>query len=313
MLELNGDGREAIGVNVEPHKISGVLTNLAGHIKSRYQDLVLPTESQEELLTKIKSVGDTLTGRSERRKLNGIGLASHGIVDKNGIVVKAARLTCWEGVNIPQFMAAAFDIPFAISDSTRAKAIAEYWFGAANGIEEFLLLDLGFGIGASLVTGGVPVDGATNSAGEIGHSVVVRDGRLCRCGMTGCLETVASLPAIEEEFCSRHHEFANIDYAAIVQLARQGHDGAEAVLKEAGEYIGMVASTIINFLNPGHTVICGEIILAGEMIMSAIDESLRAHTLPIAYNAMKVVIGSLGQDASALGAASCILSSVFEQ
>ena len=162
---------------------------------------VEPEDSRETLLHKTRTVGRRLIKNSIKSKLMGVGFAYHGIVNKkSGVVLTSAGLPMWEGVNIYDFLKKTFNMPFDVDDSSRCKAVSENRFGVVKDIGDFVLLDLGVGIGCAVITGGKSLPGSTSAGGELGHNVAVMNGKLCRCGMKGCLETVASIPSIINTF-----------------------------------------------------------------------------------------------------------------
>ena len=151
LLRLNPDGKEAIGLEIEPHRISGGLVNLSGEMKFHKSTAIKPSDSQKIILSKLRGLAQQLLKKAVRRRLAGIGLAYHGIINRQtGEVLQAARLPNWEGVNVYEFFKKNFRLPFEIEDASRSKAIAEHWFGAAADIDDFLLLDIGVGIGCAV-------------------------------------------------------------------------------------------------------------------------------------------------------------------
>ena len=311
ILRLNADGRNAIGIHLDSQKLSGAIVNLGGEVKI-YEELTLSaTDSRHILLRKITKVIKGLLRNSDKSTLLGIGLAYHGIVDnKTGIVRQAAHLPGWEGVDIHTFFSQTFGIPFEIEDNSRTKAIAEYWYGVARGICDFVLLDIGDGIGCAVMTNGIVQCGATNSAGEIGHNPVVWNGKSCRCGRTGCLETVASMSALQE----RLSDYGNkVSFEDIVRLSSQGNDDVIKTINEVGGYIGLATSSLINILNPSHLVLSGELLRLGVVLENAIRKAIERHTIDSSYKALKIMKGKLGNHCAVVGAATLMLKKVFER
>ena len=312
LLQLNANGRQAVGLQLEPHKISGVVINLRGQIKNQETVTLDPGDSQKIILCKIRTIGEKLIKKAIKTRLLGIGLAAYGIIDKeSGVIVQSSLLPASEGVNIYDFLKETFKLPCAAEDTSRSEAIAEHWFGAAMDIDDFVLLDLGIGIGCAIVTGGRPLHGSTSSAGEMGHTIVVPDGKVCRCGMKGCLETVAAIPSVERIFAERYRRYGSLPYSEIAAMAKQGNSAAVEVVAETGKYIGMATSNLINILNPGHLIICGELLSAGDVLEDAIKASLKSHTIASSYKALQITRGQIGRNSAAVGTATLILSGVF--
>ena len=130
--------------------------------------------------------------------IKGIGFDFPGQVDyKTGVVKLAPNIPGWVNVPIAQMIEEAFHIPTRIDNDVRCAALGEMNFGAGKGCQNFVCITVGTGIGSGLVINGQLVRGAANAAGEIGHiKLQMKDGPICGCGDTGCLEAFASGPSI---------------------------------------------------------------------------------------------------------------------
>jgi predicted NBD/HSP70 family sugar kinase len=312
LLRVNGDAREAVGLHVEAHRISGCLVNLSGQVKLHEVVALGPADSQESLCRKIRIVGERLISKADKSKLLGVSLAYYGNVDKkSSIVFEASGLHGWIGVNIKEFLEKTFNLPCAIEDSTRSIAIAEHWFGSAKEIDSFVNIELGDGIGCAVVLDGNALGGATNSAGEVGHFVVIPDGDMCRCGKRGCLETVASTRAVEQEFRRQFPEYCDISYAEIAEMVSKGHSGAKKLLERAGKYVGLALSYMVNAINPQYVIIFGELLDDGGVVERAIRAALQEYTLASLYKPLQVIRSRMSHDAAAMGVATLLLSQLF--
>ncbi len=132
------------------------------------------------------------------KDIDGIGFDFPGQVDyKTGVVKLAPNIPGWVNVPIAQMIEEEFHIPTRIDNDVRCAALGEMKFGAGQGCENFVCITVGTGIGSGLVVNGQLVRGASNAAGEIGHiKLQMKDGLICGCGDTGCLEAYASGPSI---------------------------------------------------------------------------------------------------------------------
>jgi len=312
LLQLNGISREAVGIDVSPNHVLGVAVDLTGNVKATKKLTLQNSTSQKVILNKIRQVGQALLKEIPPGQRLGVGLAHHGVVNAHsGEVLQAAHLLHWKGVKLHEYISNAFAVPYSTDDTSRCKARAEFHFGAARNINNFLFIELSVGIGAVVFTDGRPQRGSSNSAGELGHCVVIKSGPQCWCGMRGCLETVASIHAIEKKYDSLTRSKHTTAYSEIARLTREGNSAAIDIITEAGRYVGMAISSLVNVLNPGNVVLCGELLEAGEVIRAAIIESMRDHTIRTSYEAMQIVEGKLGSDSAAIGAATMLLDRVF--
>lgn len=314
LLYINPKGAEAIGVCVEPHRISAAVVNLKGIIEYRCSKSITASDTAVSLLSKIQNIISSLMKKTSADKLAGIGLGYFGILDTDtGKIIKAANFPQWQGVNIYEYLEESFDIPWVVEDTSRCIAMAEHWFGAARQIEDFVLLDAGTGIGAILVIHGSPLAGVKNQAGELGHIVVQSQGRLCQCGKKGCLETEASLDSVVENFRNQNPEHHKINYKGIVKLASQQHEAAFQALQNAGRHIGTALSHLLNIYNPGQVVFCGEMFENNKILENSVKQVLHENLFENSYKATVFHNSTIKKGNTEIGAAALILKKTFEK
>ena len=171
------------------------------------------------------------------RPLLGIGIASPGIVDADGVVVTAAHLG-WKDVPLAAELGAEFALPVAVVNDANAAALAELMFGEGTATN-LICVRVDEGVGAGLVLDGRLYAGSSYAAGEIGHVVVDPDGTRCACGKRGCLETEVSEPLLAR------------------LLEADGSDGT-AVLDRAGEHLGTALATVLSALDVTDVVLSGQ-------------------------------------------------------
>jgi len=251
------------------------------------------------------------------RDLVAVGVSFGGPVDfPAGRTVTCHHLPGWEGLPLRDLIAERTGLPTMVDNDANAAALGEVTFGAARGCQHVLYLTVSTGIGAGLVLNGQIHRGANSMAGELGHTLVAPDGPRCTCGRIGCLEAMASGPAIARaagealaagapsalqaippsQLTARHvSELANADALA----AR--------IMQEAGEYLGQAIAGAVNLLNPQMVVIGGGVSQAGEVLLRPVRAAVRRHTVPQSLRDLRIVIGQLGQRAGLLGAVALAL------
>ena len=176
--------------------------------------------------------------------------------------------------------------------------------GAAVGAHDLIYLKIATGIGAGLVLGGRLHRGATGIAGEFGHVIVDPQGRVCRCGNRGCLETVASVPA---QLDLLRPLTRDLDIAGMLDLAQGGDVATSRVIVDAGRAIGRVLADVVNIVNPELVVVGGDLGGAGDAVLDGVTESIRRYALPAASDAVAVRTGVLGDRAEVLGALNLVI------
>ncbi|QNE34028.1 ROK family transcriptional regulator [Leifsonia shinshuensis] len=185
--------------------------------------------------------------------------------------------------------AGRFSAPLTLDNNTRLAGLGEAVWGRADDADSLLYLRLGDGVGGGLVVSGRLVSGASGSAGEVGHVTVEPDGLPCWCGKTGCLETVASVPAIQERL-------------AAVRAGDGDEDGsaADAVVRAAGEATGRALAAASVVVDPRDIVIAGDV-LRFPGFLDAARESFARETLLVG-GGDRLRVSTLRDEAGALGA-----------
>ena len=193
LVDVAADGRHVLCLDLsEPARFVGAIVNLAGKVVVR-RTYDRKSRTGRSAVTLVRRICRELVADAERPLL-GIGVASPGIVDADGVVVTAAHLG-WAGVPLGADLAAEFALPVAVVNDANAAALAELTFGEQTA-GNLVCVRVDEGVGAGLVLDGRLFAGSTYAAGEIGHVVVVPDGALCACGKRGCLETEVSEPLL---------------------------------------------------------------------------------------------------------------------
>jgi glucokinase len=233
-----------------------------------------------------------------------------------GVVHFAPNLR-WENVPLRAELERALGLPVAVTNDVRAATWGEWRCGAGAGVADLVVLFVGTGIGGGVVSGGRMLVGHSNTAGEVGHTTVVANGRQCHCRNRGCLEAYAGGWAIGE----RAQQAAQADPAAgatLVALAG-GLDGitagtvsaaygrgdalARRLVEEVGAYLGAGAVSLVNAFNPARLVLGGGVIDGLPDLLPIIERDVREHALPTAVDGLEVVAAALGNQAPAIGAA----------
>jgi len=147
---------------------------------------------------------------------------------------------------------------------------------------------------------GRPYHGFNGVAGELGHIAVDDTGPICRCGNRGCLEMLASGPALTRVL--RTSRGVDLSVAEMIELARGGDVGARRVIADAGTVVGRVIAGVCNLFNPEMVVVGGDLGAAGELLLGPLRESVMRSALPTATEGIDVVAGTLGERANVLGA-----------
>ncbi|EQD86219.1 ROK family protein [Saccharopolyspora spinosporotrichia] len=221
-----------------------------------------------------------------------------------------------EGAFGPGFAAARddVDVSFAerfgasviVDNNTRFAALAEAITGG-GAVDDLLYVRLSDGVGGALVVGGRLVGGATGLAGELGHVTIEPGGPLCRCGKAGCLETVASVPAIMAACRVRGADVGSLD--ELRSAVERGDPAVEQVLRDAASALGRVVGMVAMAFNPAEVVIGGEIAHLAPVIVGQVTATVATELFPWAAAKPAIRCAQLSDDDGALGALAALFHS----
>lgn len=239
----------------------------------------------------------------EARRLGGataVGLAVPGVVDEHAGVGRYSMILGWRAVPFADLLADV-GLPVAFGHDVSSGAYAEAQLGAARGHTDWLFLALGTGVGSTFVLGGRPYRGSNGTGGELAHVIVRPDGPLCRCGKRGCLEMVASGPAIGEAYAAATgHPVVGADEVA--RLAEQGDPAALAVWADAVSALADAVASYAESMNPSLVVVGGGVGRAGAFLVERLAAELRPR-VRFADPPPAVVAAEHGADAALVGVA----------
>lgn len=314
-IEISGSGARQ----------SVALADLDGHILHRVRRSVEDVPDSNTVLEMLDGMLAEVTSaeRLPDGRLLRVGVAIGGLVDAaRGVVRTLHHAQGWDDFPLQDYFAERLDAPCIVDNNANAAALAEVLHGIGNGERVVLYVGLGRGIGGALVVNGRIYHGVTCTAGEIGHCLVKEDGPLCSCGGRGHLEAIASASAI----VSRMRELA-VEYPETVAamqrltasraegltvehvygLAAQGDRVAQGVVDQVHRSLGIALANIVHLVNPSMIILGGSVAQAGTMLITPLQAYVRQLCLPVAYEALSIVQGSLGADANLVGAVTLAL------
>jgi len=325
LLELNPDSLLAIGIDIEIDEIKGVIIDLNGKILFQSTLSIMGKTDKDYILNKVLEIIKKLLKEKKYIKwVIGIGIGMHGLVDyAKGISIFPPAFG-WRDIPVAEVVKKEFDLPVIVENNVRALTLAENWFGVGKNFSNFICLKVGGGIGSGIFTEGKIYRGTSNSAGEIGHTMVDEEGPLCTCGNYGCLESMASTPAIIKRTIKALKQGAdskinkiidnnldNLDEEAIIMAAHQGDLLARQILQDIGRYLGIAIANLINILNPEAVVLSGDIIMSGDILLESLRSTVHNRALQYPVKHVKIISSKMDKEGVAIGAATLILESIF--
>ena len=245
------------------------------------------------------------------------GVRAHGFADQGTAEYDAvySQSIGWDGVPLEHLLRQGTDLPLFVDNGATTLGQAEMWFGAGRGARDAVIALIGSGVGACVITDGAPYRGTGRSAGEWGHTTVQVDGETCRCGSRGCLEAYVGAEGVlagyrdlsaarggSAESLSRLSEEAAL--GLLLEAADTGEAAAAETLERTALFLGAGIANLINLFNPERIILGGWAGLAlGSRLLPTVREIAGRYALRHAYAHSEIVLGRLGPDAVARGAA----------
>lgn len=254
---------------------------------------------------------------SHQVRLVGVGIGTPNGNYYKGTIDFAPNLP-WKGViPLKSYFEQVFSLPVALTNDAKAAALGEMYFGAAQGMKDFIFITLGTGLGSGIVVNGNIAYGFDSLAGEVGHTIVYRNGRECPCGRRGCLEQYVSAPGIVKTYYEllRHKNLDDfrtsignmIDSAELFKKANEGDALALEAFKRTGEILGFALANSVCYTRPEKIFLFGGLAQAGDMLFKPTIKSFEDYLLPIYKNKIPIVPSGLKEsEAAILGSASLI-------
>ena len=287
---------------------------MKGRIRTDGYDVVEPYIN--ELYENLSPIID-----SYRKQGNvvGIGVGAPNANFYKGIIEYAPNLR-WNGVvPLAKLIADKFDLPCLITNDANAAAMGEMIYGAARGLKDFVMLTLGTGMGSGIVCNGQLVYGLDGYAGELGHTIIIRNGRKhWKTDLRGSLESYVSatgvkLTAIEmleknnEPSIMRNIDIDKIDSKSIYECAIQGDAMAIEVFRFTGQILGEAMANFVMATSPEAIILFGGVIKAGDLFLQPARHHLELNVLPMYKNKVKIIFSELNEaDAAILGASTLV-------
>jgi N-acetylglucosamine repressor len=324
LLVLNPQAGFVVGVKLMEHAVTSALTDLNAQVlHHRITPLPAPEgkwRPEGVLPTVIQAIGATIAEAGvDRRLVLGIGVGMAGLVDGEAGVCRYSPFFDWQDAEIAAPIADSLGLPVYLENDVNTLTIAEQWFGYGHGVQHFVVVTVGRGVGAGIVVNGQFYRGAMGGAGEFGHITLLEGGPPCDCGKQGCLEALASDQAMVRQAraamaLGERTTMAKVEtltLESIVAAAEAGDELARRLLADSGHWLGIGISMLVNVLNPQMVIVGGEGVRAGEWRFGSMRKAVRDHSFDGLINELQIVIEPSGDKTWARGAASLVLQEIY--
>lgn len=330
-LEINPDARYAIGVDLARNAVSGAVINLEGATVTSVRE---PTGAlvSDTLIEQVRHVVRQLLNEltpEQRARVVGAGIGAPGALSiRSGRFLPPPSYGNWDEIDLRHEIERAIGIPTTIDNNANTATLAELWFGAGSGMRNFVLLNLGTGVGAGLVLDGDLYRGEHDLAAEIGHVSIAMDGARCACGNSGCLEMYVSVPRVlaaaraavetgeptllrKTSSSDALSPFREIALGDLFEAATAGDSLAVRVIGDVARFLAAGIVNIINTLDPEVVFIGRELAAAGDLLLEPVRHEVRQRVLPILRPTVRIEAATLA-NAPVVGAGVLALQQFYE-
>jgi glucokinase-like ROK family protein len=326
-LTFRADAGHVLVADLGATSIDVAVTSLDGRILGHHDEPARIEEGPDACLDRVDDLFDALlrTTLTIPGRLWGIGIGVPGPVEfETGRPISPPIMPGWDGYPIRERFSARYRAPVWVDNDVNLLALGEWRSGVAAGHDNVVVIKVGTGIGAGIISDGRIHRGAQGSAGDVGHIQVLDDPAvICRCGNIGCLEAVAGGAAIGRDGATAAEvgrsarllvaldQHGTVTAEDVSRAASFGDPTAVAMLQLAGGRIGSMLASVVNFFNPSLIVIGGGVANSPDQFLAAIREAIYRRSLPLATRELLIQRSSLGGLAGVIGASSMVVDQVF--
>ena len=326
-LGFRGDAGHVLVVDLGATSIDVAVTTLDGRILAHHDEPVRIEAGPERCLDRVEALFEGLLRTTDGipGHLWGIGIGVPGPVEfQSGRPISPPIMPGWDGYPIRERFTQRYGAPVWVDNDVNVLALGEWRSGVAIGHDNVVVVKIGTGIGAGIISDGRMHRGAQGSAGDVGHIQVVDDPAVvCRCGNIGCLEAVAGGAALGQAGTAAALDGRSprlkmaldqrgaVTAEDVARAASFGDPVAVAMLQSAGRRVGSMLSSVVNFFNPSLIVIGGGVANSPDQFLAAIRETIYRRSLPLATRDLLIQRSSLGGLAGVIGASAMVVDQLF--
>ena len=317
-----------VGIDIGGTKLATVVADKTGHILGNVRK---PTHSEKgpeyaiDLLFDMVREVVSQVGL-EQTSISAIGVSCGGPLDtKTGIVYSPPNLPGWDALPLKALLESEFQVPVIIENDANASALAEFRFGGGRGYSAVLYMTMSTGIGGGIVIDGQVYHGANDSAGEVGHQILLPNGPRCGCGKRGCLEALCSGPAIARRAQAALQKqrkggksptalltladgrIKAVKSEHVLAAARTGDALALELVQETAYYMGWGIANLVNILNPDIVLLGTIAVAAGDLLLDPIRETVSKFAMTRPAEAVHIAPAQLGDALGDLAAVALVV------
>ena len=309
----------SIGVDLGGTKVATALVDAQGRIVATGRGSTGPLADPAGTVANIAASVREVSASAVNSRIVGVGIGAAGQIDPaTGTIRESPNLPSWKNVPLRAELEWALQFPVVVVNDVQAAAWGEWMHGAGQGVADIVCLFIGTGIGGGLIAANRLLLGCGGTTGELGHTIVDRNGASCRCGGQGCLEALAGGWAIavraQQAVEADPREGAallslagdrpeKLSAAVVSQAAHQGDPLAWRIVGEVGEALVVGVASIVNAFNPCLVILGGGVVEGLPEFVEMVREGVSKYALAAALEPVQIVKAALGGNAGVIGAA----------
>lgn len=323
VLEFQDDAKVILGIDIGATHVSVAMTNLRGKLlfwKEKDYPVRDDPDGTHKLIDEL--CNECLTASKYKPKmLLSIGVSVPSPVDPiRPEYLSETIIPAWHGKSGLERLREKYGVPVYLDNDANLGALAEHWWGAGKNANDLIYIKISSGIGAGYVFGGKLYRGSKGIAGELSHMPIDPNGRLCGCGLRGCLGTVISAWALTERVKTLATLYPGSSLVngrnpgSIIDIEDAALDGdplAVQVVSEATNHLTNAITSLVNLMNPEMVIIGGSLSRLGELVLSPIREKMEASALVSTISKTQLKTSELGSKGIAIGAATLAIEQAF--
>jgi glucokinase len=292
----------ALGFDVGGTRIKAAVVDHTGNLTSQLIEKSRVAEPYPAIRDQLVKMVGVLSDTAPRKpEIVGVGLA--GLLDRSRRKVMAAP-NCPGVVGVPlaEDLEQLLQLPVTLENDANTMALGEGAAGAAKGVNHFIAVTLGTGVGGAVIAEGKILRGWQGGGGEIGHICIDRNGPRCGCGSNGCLESFIGLKGINRWIARHAPRLRNLGMGRLSELALEGDSEAVAVFEWVGHTLGVAMAGMVNIFNPEAIVVGGGVSIAGPMLFDPMRDEIQSRAFSVYLGGIKILPAMLGNWAGVTGA-----------
>ena len=327
LLRLNPRAFYALGIEINVFTSRTMLVGLDGVVIAKQQVDLDTQANPNKVLSALAEAAEQVISRSgvDREGIIGLGVSFMGLIDRTqGSVIRSTSLPEWNRCNIAEVFQQNFSFPVYVENNANAMVLGEARFGIGQGKENLLGIAVEEGIGGGIVINKRLYTGSNAAAGELGHMSIVQAGPICHCGNRGCLRTLASESAVEDNAIriiktgvktllpsKEDTDHLRITVHDVIEAAKRGDTVSKEIISEAARYLGVGLVNLVNVLSPEMVIFNEGPLPTFEPYREVVRRTIAEGSYAGERRVPDLVISALGENAVCIGAASVVMDRIL--